>query len=379
MSYLLKALLESRCLSVFSFEEILRRMLARISNAFDKRQGSIIYDTIAPAAAEFAQAEINTAVYTDQTYLLTAAGINLDNRGGDFAIARFQATRAQRIARMYALDLTAAEIAIGSRFATPSESGGVIFAAIRRIDVGLYILECETPGSIGNEYYGDVLPLFIDNRLGRAEITGTEVPARDIETDDDYRERILERLATRAFGGNVADYKRFTREIEGVGDLKVFPIWNGGGTVKLSVIDANYDPITPEFIDVIKETIDPLDGTGLGIGIAPIGHVVTVDTPERVTINIEATVALNNRTIGQIQYEAETNVKEYFRNIRSNWSDEETANIFRARIAAVILIIDRVVNVTNVKLNGQEQDIELIQTAELQKLPFVGTVTLIEP
>ena len=33
-----------------NFEEIMRRMLSRIPNGIDKREGSIIWDALAPAA-----------------------------------------------------------------------------------------------------------------------------------------------------------------------------------------------------------------------------------------------------------------------------------------------------------------------------------------
>ena len=65
------------------FDSILQRLLNNVSDELDKRQGSIIYDALAPAAAELAQAYIALDVYTDQTYLATAVGENLDNRVAD--------------------------------------------------------------------------------------------------------------------------------------------------------------------------------------------------------------------------------------------------------------------------------------------------------
>lgn len=38
-----------------TYEEILQRCLDRISNTIDKRQGSIIYDALAPCCVELAQ------------------------------------------------------------------------------------------------------------------------------------------------------------------------------------------------------------------------------------------------------------------------------------------------------------------------------------
>lgn len=80
-----------------TFESILQRMLNKIPDTLDKRQGSIIYDALAPAAAELAQCYISLDVYADQTYLLTAVGENLDNKGYDYGITRNEATFAERL------------------------------------------------------------------------------------------------------------------------------------------------------------------------------------------------------------------------------------------------------------------------------------------
>ena len=79
------------------FEEILKRMLDKIPDTLDKRQGSIIYDALAPAAAELAQAYISLDVYSDQTYLISAVGENLDNKAYDYGLQRNSATYAQKI------------------------------------------------------------------------------------------------------------------------------------------------------------------------------------------------------------------------------------------------------------------------------------------
>ena len=42
-----------------SFEDILDRLLENVDDNLDKRQGSIIYDALAPAAAELAQCYID--------------------------------------------------------------------------------------------------------------------------------------------------------------------------------------------------------------------------------------------------------------------------------------------------------------------------------
>lgn len=366
-------------MSEFDFMTILNRMLGRIPDTFDKRQGSIIYDALSPAAAELAQMAAEIEIFTEQTYVLTATGENLDNRGADFSIYRYQATNAIRIGEMTGTDGKPIVLPVGSRFAVPNIAGSMAFRLIENLpEHGKCLIECETPGTIGNTYYGAILPLFVINNLGVASIIGTQIPARDIETDDEFRIRIITRMSTKSFGGNVADYKEFTRAIAGVGNLKVFPIWQGGGTVKLSIIDGGYDPITPEFIKIVKDTIDPEEQTGLGIGIAPIGHTVTVTTPERYSVDVEAKLLLNNRTVGQVQQPIEDALKAHFLTLRQSWADSAFINVFIAHIISAALTVPNIVNVTNVKINGVNADLILEQTDISQTLPYLNRVYLYE-
>ena len=57
-----------------TYEEILQRCLDRIPNSFDKRQGSIIYDALAPCCVELAQMYIQLA----STYELVFIDMNGD-------------------------------------------------------------------------------------------------------------------------------------------------------------------------------------------------------------------------------------------------------------------------------------------------------------
>ena len=47
------------------FEDILARLLENVDASLDKRQGSIIYDALAPAAAELAQCYIALDIFSD--------------------------------------------------------------------------------------------------------------------------------------------------------------------------------------------------------------------------------------------------------------------------------------------------------------------------
>lgn len=353
-------------------------MMGRVPAVRDKRQGSIIHDTLSPVAAELAQTAILNSIFREQSFLLTATGINLDNWAANFTMERRAATNAIRIAEMIDTGGNPIDLPIGSRFSTPNVAGGVNFALTAYLDEpGRCLLTAEVPGSSGNAYLGALLPLFVINNLGSATMIGTYIPAEDTETDDQLRERIIDRVNQKSYGGNVADYKEFTTAIDGVGDVKVFPIWDGGGTVKLSILDSKFNVATPDFIAVVQEIIDPIPHSGEGLGIAPIGHRVTVTTPEEYDINVSANVSLRSGfTIPQLQPLIEEAIGAYILDLRKEWDSADVLNIFVARINSAIISVNGVDNVTNIEINGFPGDLQIEQTAELQQLPMLGEVLL---
>jgi uncharacterized phage protein gp47/JayE len=377
-----------------SFEKIMSRMLERNELIdVDKRQGSIIYDTLAPCAMELAEAYIMMDILQEQTYLLSATGTNLDKRAYDYGISRMQGSKAQRIGEFkkylvdeftgeYVLDdnderiLVDMDIPIGSRFMVP-DNANIVFKYTGDIDNNK-ILECESEGTGGNEHIGIILPLVPITDMVEAKITSTYKYGEDEETDDELRLRVQEHITNQAFGGNIADYIEKVNSIDGVGNTKVFPAWEGGGSVLLSVVDPTYNPISSQFADSLKEQIDPEDGNG--VGIAPIGHIVTITTPVEETVDVELTLAIEENAVqGEITSEVETVLREYFQSVRKEFAQDVSLAIYRARIIDVLFDnISDILNVTNVLLNNTDADIVYTDEGLIgyQYLPKLGEVTV---
>ena len=377
-----------------TFEKILDRCLAndRLVDV-DKRVGSVIYDALAPVCLELAEAYVKMDILEEQTYLMTATGNNLDKRVYDYGISRRKATRALRIGEFkqyqvdgqgnYVLDennqriLIDMEIEVGTRFSIP-ENAEITYEYIGKTD-GYKILECEQTGTQGNEHLGTILPLIPITNLAQANIISTYKPAEDDETDTELRARAVANLNYGAFGGNIQDYIERVNAIDGVGQTKVFPAWQYNGSVLLSVVDPLYNPITNEFAENLKEQIDPEESTGQGIGIAPIGHYVTITTPTRQDVDVALTIEfLNTETIETIQEEVERKIEEYFLSIRQSYAQDVNLTIYRARIIEKVLELEFVLNVTDVKLNGEMNDIVYVDEGLLGKqyLPYLRSVTI---
>lgn len=348
-----------------SFNDILNRCLDRVDSSLDKRQGSIIYDALAPACAELAQCYIALDVYTDQTYLLTATGENLDKRVADYGLSRYPATYTEKLITIYNTDNELMDVDINTRFSIPNEYGGYVYQLVEHQSLGKYIGRCETPGTAGNAYSGHLLPLTSINGLGNVRITTTYKPGEDEEPDDSLRSRALNKINQEAFAGNKSAYVNMVNNIDGVTQCQVFPVWNGGGTVKIVIVGAGNTIPSANFVNEVQTMIDPVANHGEGIGLAPIGHTVTIAAPTSYRPQIYARIILKPGYIfSQVTTEVENSVDKYMHEVQNSWAESSSIVIYRAKIIAAILSVPAVENVSTLKIDEQDADVNIPITAE---------------
>lgn len=362
-----------------TYRALLEAMLDRVPNSLDKREGSMIQTALGAGAYSLEEFYLDLDKVQRGGAIQTAVGEDLDNWAVVANVERYPASPAVRLG-VFNLD----EIPVGARFSTIDGGDSVNFTATERVGPGQYRLTCETPGAIGNSYTGPILPITVIPGLTSAQITDILVPGDDRETEEALRARIISALRERPFGGNVADYKRVVRDIDGVGDLQIYPTWDGGGTVKLSIIGADWMPASGQLVEAVQTVVDPPPNQGLGYGTAPIGAKVTVTAPESVAVDVSAVLTLRaGYTVEQMQPLVETAGANYLLAIRQEWAEPDADRltsyscwVYLARMISAILSVPGVVNAANVTLNGAAQDLQLIETGQTQQVPVLGEVTL---
>ena len=189
----------------YEFSAVLGRMLSKVPDTIDKREGSIIYNALAPTAYALAAQSYMLGHMANLLFADTAEGEWLDRVVYDFGLEREAATRALR--KITCADKDGAGIAglTGKRFAINELTFQLTAAAET---AGVYQAECEQYGTQGNCYSGAVLPVDNISGLGTAVLDAAPlIAARDDESDDDLRARFYEAVRQTPFGGNKADYR----------------------------------------------------------------------------------------------------------------------------------------------------------------------------
>ncbi len=353
----------------FEFDAILQAMLSRVPDDIDKREGSIIYDALAPTAYALAGQNFMLGYLTDLLFGDTATGEWLDRVVGDFGLMREAATYATRQIDCTDSADAAFAVPIGARFAIQE----LTFTVTEEIIPGSYKASCEQAGTQGNCYSGAILPLDNIQRLGAAVLAAEPlIIARDEETDDDLRARFYRSVRQTPFGGNKADYCEKTLAINGVGACVVFGAADGvgAGNVGLMIGDENGNRASETLVNEVQA----LYGAA-GDGLAPIGHTVTVATCADLTVDVAASLVLKSGSgMAVIQPLVEAAITGYIENIAF-----DAGVVFYAKLVAAILgAHDAILDVDSVTLNGASANIVLEKSFTNYQVPVVGAITVTE-
>lgn len=341
-------------------EAVQNDMLNQADPKIDKRRGSIIYDATAPASIEFEKLYAAIDYSADQTFADTAERPYLIRKGAERGLVPYPATFAKATGVFTPAEL---EIPEGSRF----YCGEYIYRVSGQIAPGRYYLDCEIAGSAPNGQTGRLIPVQTIPGLKTAELVEISILGEDEEDTEAFRQRYYNNIRNESFGGNVSAYKEEISKIPGVGGVKIFPAWNGGGTVRCVIIDSEYSVPTDTLVAMVQDTIDPmfLGGEytqGMGLGIAPIGHFVTIQgaNPEVVNITTRLTYR-DGYTLEAVRAEIEATIADYCRELNADWENQKNTTVVRlAEINARILLnVTGVVDITGTRINGVADNLVL--------------------
>ena len=322
-------------------------MLDNISNTLDKSQNSMIHDALSASALEFVN------MYMELDYV--KGQFDVDNLEGE-DLERFinQRTGIERKEATYATT----KVVISGEEGTEINEGYLVsadeveFEILDNCIIGssghcTVNVRATEEGSIGN-VSEDSITGMLTTINGVIDVYNPEsvVNGYDEETDDELRERYYHKLERPGKAGNKYHYEEWALEVEGVGAVKVFPLWDGPLTVKVLIIDKERQPAESELVDKAEEYIN---------NEAPFGADVAIDSAGGVDINISANLVIDDGyDEGEAIENIEENITEYLKEI-AFWQ----STVSYAIIGSLIIDSDGVVDYRDLKVNGSNENISI--------------------
>lgn len=348
-----------------TYERLLEDVLSHAPEGIDTRQGSIFYDAVSGTLLKIAKLYTDLDIITQMTTVATATGEALDIRASEYNVQRLAVTRAK-----YHALFDGAIPQAGERF----YYDGAYFALGFDRETGVYYFEAEAAGESGNNVYEGAPAVPVNNITGLVSAAFGKIyeNGSDSEDDESLRTRVREKIAAPAENGNRQHYKTWCESIDGVGQARIFPLWNGPNTVKAVLIDTVGKPCGTAKVLEVQNYIDPAGkgltatvdgvtytvGDGLGNGAANIGaHFTAVGAASLlVRVSFRAELA-PGATTEDARQEAAGAIEEYIRGLVLGSSDGKDVIVRVSAVGAILSGLKSMVDYNNLTLNGGTQNI----------------------
>jgi len=343
-------------------------VLASAPSGIDVRQGSIFYDAVAGVCFKIAQYYADLATSFDLVFLTTAVDEYLDMKGAESGVYRNPATSAR-----YAYVFEGSRPSAGERFFAE----GKYF----RLGVtnGVLFLEAEIAGIDSNDILSGTAAVPVNNIGGLVSSAFGELiePGVDTEGDEDYRQRIREKVAGPAENGNRQHYKTWCEDVVGVGRARIIPLFAGDNTVLGVIIGADGTPAAAPVVERVQEYVDPITlgdeaeykgqlipiGDGLGDGAANIGAHFAAIAAEAFSITVAFTAVLSSgASAEQTGKEAAEVIREHFKELALTTPDNEIIVVRISTIGALLYALPSIIDYSDLTFNGETTNIELDDT-----------------
>lgn len=221
-------------------------------------------------------------------------------------------------------------------------------------------IQCTEAGITGNTSAQTIIFVSskitgIESVINEESITG----GTERETDLHLQERISEydQAQGESYVGNDADYKRWAKSVDGVGEAVVIPAQDDSGTVTIIITDASGNPANEAICNRVYDFImSPNDRMRR---LAPINASLNIIPPKTEKITISAVVELSHgATIESVRADYFIAAKNY---LQKAMDDGE---IKLSSIAALLSSVPGINDYKDVKLNDDTLNVP-VSTAQL--------------
>ena len=339
-------------------EVILERILSRMDTDLQTREGSYTYDQAAPISFEIWRVLMTLDELIEAFYVNENSGPYLDAHARLFAMSRREGAKA------------AAKINFQGRDGTVVPAGSLFYAAGTmefRLTADAALKDGAAEGwllasDIGAAYN---VPAGAIDQIGRT-IPGLEKFANeeaqggtDPESDKDLFERLDEKRKRPPTSGNEAHYKEWALSVNGVGAVRVTPLWRGPGTVLVLIAGFDRRPVDDVIVADCAKYIQTK---------RPVGADVTVASAVAVEVDVAARVVLaSTAALSAVEAAFTSILDEYLADAAF-----EEFTVYANRVGALLMSIDGVLDYDGLTINGSEGNLAL----EENGVPVRGRVEL---
>ncbi len=339
-------------------EDIKSDIISNIKTDIDVREGSFTNDMISATAYEIWKMYQSLDAILPMIYIDETSGIYIDKRCAEYGITRKSGTKAT--AQLTFNGTNGIVIPKGKVFLT---NEGLEFILDNDITIfGGAATGTATAQEVGDSYNvaADTIKRQFVNQSGISTVSNTlAAGGNNQETDQALLARLYNFMQKPATSGNANQYRQWALDVTGIGEAKVFPLWNGPGTVKVVIVDSEKQPVTVTMVNNVKEYIE---------SVRPIGATITVVSGTGKIINNKAKLTIaSGYTLQQISNLFKEAIKEYLKNTAF-----KSSYISYAKIGTILLGIDGVVDYSNLLINGGTANILLSE----EEVPTLGIVEL---
>ncbi len=341
------------------YEKIKQNILNEIKTDINKSEGSIINDIVSPVSMEIGKAYSEFDKILSLMFLDGLEGSYIDRKVSDYGIYRKAGTKAA-----CTVTFTGSNNSVIPLGSLVQAGGGLLFQTTEEASIINTFIDVKVEAvEAGGSYNVDAdtinsLPIAINGVISvtnASKATG----GTDTETDISLLSRYLQHLQNPSTSGNIHNYKQWALEVKGVGSAKIFPLWNGAGTVKTVIVDSNKQPAAES---LVKEVYDHIEK------VRPIGAEVTVKSAAGKNIAITGTVVLSSGyALQNVTDLFKDKISDYFKSISFDLN-----YVSYAKIGTILLSVDGVLDYSDLKLNNTNVNIALTD----EEIPVLGSVTL---
>ena len=326
-------------------KEILQELINNSKAKTGIFEGTFQYDALSSNSIEFAKVEVELEELNKVAFADTSYGEYLTMLAKQYGVIRKEATKATGTLTVKGTGT----IYAGATFATES---GIQFVATENTYIkenGKINIEASIAGVIGN-VDAETINVISMSIPGINSVINSEptIGGYNEETDAELLDRYLFKVRNPATSGNKNNYELWAREIEGVGGARCIPLWNGNGTVKVVVIDANLNIADETLLNKVRTYLEEEK---------PIGADLTVVSATPVNVKVAANI------YGSVnEDEFKEKVYMYFKDIGFN-----RGYVSIAHIGKTLLECSGVIDYDNLTLNGEAKNIPLTE----EELPIL--------